>query len=67
MVVTPPVEIPSEPEEQKEVFHETVYQKLEGPKIMGKIELPVVKAVSYTHLDVYKRQSHRSRRHNFNI
>ncbi len=30
-------------EEVKEVFHETVYQKLEGPKIMGKIELPVVK------------------------
>ncbi len=30
-------------EEQKEVFHETVYQKLEGPKIMGKIELPVAK------------------------
>ena len=28
-------------EEPKEVFHETVYQKLEGPKIMGKIELPV--------------------------
>lgn len=32
-------------EEQKEVFHETVYQKLEGPKIMGKIELPVIKEV----------------------
>jgi translation initiation factor IF-2 len=32
-------------EEQKEVFHETVYQKLEGPKIMGKIELPVAKEV----------------------
>ena len=31
------------PEEPKEVFHETVYQKLEGPKIMGKIELPVAK------------------------
>jgi len=30
-------------EEAKEVFHETVYQKLEGPKIMGKIELPVIK------------------------
>jgi len=30
-------------EEVKEVFHETVYQKLEGPKIMGKIELPVIK------------------------
>lgn len=35
------VDIPAE--EQKEVFHETVYQKLEGPKIMGKIELPVAK------------------------
>jgi translation initiation factor IF-2 len=34
---------PVEAEEQKEVFHETVYQKLEGPKIMGKIELPVIK------------------------
>ncbi len=32
-------------EEQKEVFHETVYQKLEGPKIMGKIELPIIKEV----------------------
>lgn len=32
-------------EEPKEVFHETVYQKLEGPKIMGKIELPVAKEV----------------------
>lgn len=30
-------------EEAKEVFHETVYQKLEGPKIMGKIELPTAK------------------------
>ena len=30
-------------EESKEVFHETVYQKLDGPKIMGKIELPVTK------------------------
>lgn len=39
------VEAPEEVEEQKEVFHETVYQKLEGPKIMGKIELPVVKEV----------------------
>lgn len=29
------------PEEPKEVFHETVYQKLEGPKIMGKIDLPI--------------------------
>ena len=45
-VVETPVEIiPDEVEEQKEVFHETVYQKLEGPKIMGKIELPVSKEV----------------------
>ena len=36
---------PIEVEEQKEVFHETVYQKLEGPKIMGRIELPVIKEV----------------------
>lgn len=42
-VVPPVVEKQEEvtPEEPKEVFHETVYQKLEGPKIMGKIELPV--------------------------
>ncbi len=49
VVVTPVVVEPVtkvEPvveEEHKEVFHETVYQKLEGPKIMGKIELPVAK------------------------
>lgn len=36
-------ETPATGEEQKEDFHETVYQKLEGPKIMGKIELPVAK------------------------
>ena len=40
-----PVAPIEEVEEQKEVFHETVYQKLEGPKIMGKIELPVIKEV----------------------
>ena len=39
------VEPTSIPEEIKEVFHETIYQKLEGPKIMGKIELPVIKEV----------------------
>lgn len=43
--VTPVVETTEDIEEQKEVFHETVYQKLEGPKIMGKIELPVIKEV----------------------
>jgi translation initiation factor IF-2 len=44
-VATPIVEetVPVVTEEAKEVFHETVYQKLEGPKIMGKIELPVAK------------------------
>ncbi len=42
VIETPEVsETPAE--EQKEVFHETVYQKLDGPKIMGKIELPVIK------------------------
>lgn len=45
VVETPQIEVVPETEEQKEVFHETVYQKLEGPKIMGKIELPVVKEV----------------------
>jgi translation initiation factor IF-2 len=46
-VILPPVveESVEKPEEQKEVFHETVYQKLDGPKIMGKIELPVIKEV----------------------
>ena len=37
--------VPFQEEEAKEVFHETIYQKLEGPKIMGKIELPVIKEV----------------------
>ncbi|MBP8033744.1 MAG: translation initiation factor IF-2 [Bacteroidia bacterium] len=45
VVEAPQVEAIPEVEEQKEVFHETVYQKLEGPKIMGKIELPVIKEV----------------------
>lgn len=39
------IEPPVVEEEQKEEFIETVYQKLEGPKIMGKIELPVNKEV----------------------
>ncbi|MBC7695967.1 MAG: translation initiation factor IF-2 [Burkholderiales bacterium] len=39
------IAVPEKLEEQKEVFHETVYQKLDGPKIMGKIELPVIKEV----------------------
>ena len=49
--IAPVVEVPKviEPiaavEEVKEVFIETIYQKLEGPKIMGKIELPVIKEV----------------------
>ncbi len=45
VVTETPVAPVEELEEQKEVFHETVYQKLEGPKIMGKIELPVIKEV----------------------
>ena len=46
VVETPIVVEPTPiPEEAKEVFHETIYQKLEGPKIMGKIELPVIKEV----------------------
>ena len=45
VAVVPIIEAVEEVEEQKEVFHETVYQKLEGPKIMGKIELPVIKEV----------------------
>ncbi|MCF8424899.1 MAG: translation initiation factor IF-2 [Bacteroidia bacterium] len=45
-IVEPTINVEStESEEQKEVFHETVYQKLEGPKIMGKIELPVNKEI----------------------
>ncbi len=42
--VAPVVEIAPVVEEVKEVHHETVYQKLDGPKIMGKIELPVAAA-----------------------
>jgi translation initiation factor IF-2 len=48
IVVETPKEIAPVVEEQKEVFHETVYQKLEGPKIMGKIELPVIKETKKT-------------------
>lgn len=44
-IETPLVEETPVVEEPKEVFHETVYQKLEGPKIMGKIDLPVAKEV----------------------
>ncbi len=45
VVVETPSETPAVTTEgeHKEDFHETVYQKLEGPKIMGKIELPVAK------------------------
>ena len=39
------LETTAEAEEQKEIFHETVYQKLDGPKIMGKIDLPIAKEV----------------------
>lgn len=46
VVETPPVATETPViEEPKEVFHETVYQKLEGPKIMGKIDLPVAKEI----------------------
>lgn len=55
LVETPPVvetqnvaPVTPEAEAPKEVFHETVYQKLEGPKIMGKIELPVAKDTKKT-------------------
>jgi translation initiation factor IF-2 len=48
-VVETPAEVePPVVEEAKEVFHETVYQKLEGPKIMGRIELPVIKETKKT-------------------
>jgi translation initiation factor IF-2 len=44
-VITPKVEIPAPvveaPEEVKEDFLETRFEKLEGPKILGKMELPV--------------------------
>ncbi|MES2679251.1 MAG: translation initiation factor IF-2 [Bacteroidota bacterium] len=36
-------EIPAAKEEVKEEFLNTKYEKLEGPKILGRIELPVVK------------------------
>ncbi len=42
VVQTTPVEV-VEKEEPKEEFLETKYEKLEGPKILGKVELPVVK------------------------
>lgn len=44
-VVVPVVEIPEVvvKEEVKEEFLETKYEKLEGPKILGRVELPVVK------------------------
>lgn len=46
IIIDTPMPVSVEPEEPKEIFHETVYQKLEGPKIMGKIELPVNKESS---------------------
>lgn len=42
-VVEPAIEIPTAKEEVKEEFHITKYEKLEGPKILGKVELPVIK------------------------
>jgi translation initiation factor IF-2 len=41
--VTPVAETPVVKEEPKEEFLVTKYEKLEGPKILGKVELPVVK------------------------
>ncbi len=35
--------IPKAPEPPVEIFHETVYQKLEGPKLMGTIVLPIAR------------------------
>lgn len=40
-VVTPPETVVTPPEPPKVDFYETKVEKLEGPKIMGKIELPV--------------------------
>ena len=40
--VAEPAELPVK-EETKEEFLETKYEKLEGPKILGRVELPVVK------------------------
>jgi translation initiation factor IF-2 len=37
------VEAPVVKEEPKEEFLETKYEKLEGPKILGRVELPVIK------------------------
>lgn len=42
-VVVPEPEVKAEP---KEEFIETKYEKLEGPKILGRVELPVVKETS---------------------
>jgi translation initiation factor IF-2 len=41
VVVVKPVEAPVVKEDPKPVFLETRYEKLEGPKILGKMELPV--------------------------
>jgi translation initiation factor IF-2 len=43
VVPEPTIEIPTPKEEVKEEFHITKYEKLEGPKILGKVELPVIK------------------------
>jgi translation initiation factor IF-2 len=42
-IIEPVIEIPAPKEEVKEEFHITKYEKLEGPKILGKVELPVIK------------------------
>jgi translation initiation factor IF-2 len=49
-IITPPIVVVPEPpvvkEEPKSEFLETKYEKLEGPKILRSIELPVVKEAS---------------------
>ncbi|MGZ3942114.1 MAG: translation initiation factor IF-2 [Bacteroidia bacterium] len=44
------------PEEQKEDFLETKFQKLEGPKILGKVELPVEKKPTPSNNDEKKKR-----------
>jgi translation initiation factor IF-2 len=45
-VAETPVSVPEVKEEPKEEFLETKYEKLEGPKILGRVELPVAKESS---------------------
>ena len=43
ITIVPVPEAPVVKEEPKEEFLETKYEKLEGPKILGRVELPVIK------------------------